>query len=319
MSEQLRRRFIKDQQLPIQMVSDEEFTYFMNLYDPLFGCWEKYKQFMYVVKSCGGEVGYFKMISEFTSAMISAITSTHSFAVLNAKGKVVDYTPIHTQEKVGIYHPNFCKKEMISIDIKSANFNALRSFDSDAVLGCSTYEELAKKFTEYEYVASNKQIRQVIFGKTCPEKLQKIQKSTLDMILDNILLEYPEFKISVVGSDELIVYEYGGYSIAEAYALVTACIPRYVDYIRSEIFSIEQVHSEKHYFARRIWDAAIVTDPETESVRVEHYGFKLPVFKSVPSLYFAQVFKSYFGLEITKEDLVFIHEGLVARFDKGIF
>ena len=319
MSEALRRHFIKDAHLPIQVVSDDEFTYFMNLYDPIYNCWEQYKLFMNTVRVCGGESGYFKAVSDFIGCMVDAITETESFALLCATQNVGEYEPLTKPQKSTVYQVGYANKQMISIDICCANFNALKSFDLSAVLGCETYEELAHRFTDHAYIATNKQIRQVVFGRTAPDKLQQIQKSLIYMINDNIMSEYPEFKTTMVGSDELVVYEYGDYSIAEVFAFIKTLIPPFIDYIRCEAFTLMQVHPERHYFAKLPMKLELIKNYENETLNVEFHGYGNPAFKSVPTLFFAQVYKKYFKLPVTADDLIFIHEGLVARFDKSIY
>lgn len=319
MSDNLRRHFIKDQRLPIQMVSDAEFTYAMNLYDSTHGCWAKYKDFMDTVRACGGESGYFSASSAFVHSMIDSITETESYMMLCATQNVTDYEAIHKPDTHSVYTQTYADKSLVSIDINSANFTALKSFDPTLVAGCETYEDFARRHTQYEYFVGNKQIRQAIFGKTAPDKLQRIQKTTMRMICDNILDAYPEFKITMVGSDELVVYEYGEYSIAEAYALVMALIPPFIDYLRCEAFMLKQIHPERSYFARIPFDFSIEKNFEDETTKVVFNGYKDPQFKAVPTLYFAQVYKNYYGMEITPDDLVFMHEGMVARFDKSIY
>jgi hypothetical protein len=41
--------------------------------------------------------------------------------------------------------------------------------------------------------------------------------------------------------------------------------------------------------------------------------------KKVPSIYFAQAYKKYRGLEINENDLLFFYEGNLAKFLKPLF
>ena len=100
------------------------------------------------------------------------------------------------------------------------------------------------------------------------------------------------------------------------------CVIRFypfIDYLRCEAFLLTQVHPERHYFVKLPMKLDVVQNYESETYRVDFNGYGDPVFKSIPSLYFAQVYKSYFKIPIAPEDLVFLHEGLVARFEKSIY
>ena len=311
----LRRKFIKDNGLPIQSSDPEHFKYFMALYDPVFGCIDKYKQFVDTVVSCGGESGYSNEVTSFVEQMVAALSSTEAYNTLSVMGKVSDYKPKSVVSTRDIYHADYANSVMISIDLKSANFNALKSFDDAAVLGAETYDELAYRFTNYEYIANNKQIRQVVFGKVLPTKQIQIQKATIQMMCDNILSEYPYFELSIMGSDEIIVTSYGDLLPIDAWLRARDCIIA-VDNAKCEIFTLRQVHPERHYFVRLPWNLRM-EDYIADTAVFDGYGH--PVFKSVPSLFFAQVYKAYFGIELCDTDLTFIHEGCPAKFMTSIY
>ena len=61
----LRRKFVKDQGLPISVIDGEMFAYFLGLYDPIYNCIAKYAEFCECVKLCGGEEGYSSHIFHF--------------------------------------------------------------------------------------------------------------------------------------------------------------------------------------------------------------------------------------------------------------
>lgn len=310
----LRRKFIKDNGLPIPSVEDEQFKYFMALYDPVFNCISKYKLFVDTVTACGGESGYSAQVVKFIECMVEAISSTESFRNLSKMGKNSDYVAQNVISSKDIYHADFADFTMISVDLRSANFHALQSFDESIVLGASSYEELAYMFTNYQYIAENKQLRQTVFGKCAPTKQVQIQKVHLQQLCDNILREYPYFELTLMGSDELIVTSYGDLSPIDAWLRVKDCIPS-TDHIKAEIFTLRQIHPDRHYFTKIPWILKGEEDSDIYSVD----GYLPPVFKSVPGIFFAQVYKKFFDMEIVEDDLVFVHEGIPAKFTKSIY
>lgn len=316
--ERLRRKFLKESPAPINLVMNPYFDHFMNLYNPIYGCIGEYSEFMETVKACGGEEGYQKHMYQFIDTMVSTLTSTESYKTMQGMKHVIEYEQSHAVQNGEIYHPKYKDIDLISIDLKSANFNALRSFDPNAVLGCETYDELVSQFTPYKYIQKNKQIRQVLFGKMNPSKLIQIMKAHLSMICDNILDQYPNFEIVVRGSDECVVVGFGDMTALEAYPLILGCIPRDT-YVRAEVFTLRHIHPERHYFVKEPLIVSVDKTLEDDSYSVTVEGRGLPVFKTIPQIFFAQAYKHYFGLPIEDNDLHFLHEGQVCRFVSRIY
>ena len=57
---------------------------------------------------------------------------------------------------IGIYRPQHHGRYFFSIDIKSANFNALKDHDSNLMLNCNTWEELVTRYSNYQYFVKGK-------------------------------------------------------------------------------------------------------------------------------------------------------------------
>jgi len=65
---------------------------------------------------------------------------------------------------------------MISVDLSTANFQAVRAACPDLVSSCDTYEEWIGRFTPEKVLRESKPIRQQIFGKCNPKAQQTIQR-----------------------------------------------------------------------------------------------------------------------------------------------
>ena len=316
------KKFVKDCGLPIHVFEPRAFEYFLKLYEPLFSSNTLYKQYCETVDRLGGEENYSNHTKALMECMITDISQTIGYQRLAIlKEPPVKYNVINQINKKNIYHSGFDGKTLISIDLKKANFNALKQYDSSIVLDSDTYEDLIYRYTSHEYITQSKQIRPVIFGNLLPSKQASIQKTMMHMIADNILTEYPYFELSMAGTDEIVVVGYDDLSPIEAYKRVMDCIPPYsLEFIKVEVFTLEQVHKEKPYFVKKPWVLGKSYDLDiSDDAIITMEGYDTPVFKNIPSMFFAQVFKNYFGMELRKEDLMFYYEGCLAHFDKGIY
>jgi hypothetical protein len=320
------RKFAKDYAIPINVFHPREvFDYFLDLYDPLYDCKKLFNVYCDAIADCGGEAAFTKHSRRVIDNIIDDIKSTESYSILGATKNPTDYEPMHQISKENIYHPDYDDKTLISIDLKKANYNSFRTYDESLVLDTESYEELVGRYTKYDYLIKSKVIRQVVFGNLLPKKQQSIQKTYMSQICDNIMTEYPYFKLALAGTDEVIVLEYGDNTPIEAYQRVLDCIPsiaKEANMITAEVFTLEKVHPEKSYFIKKPWDIEFSSIEDTlKGIPVEGklVGFKSPSFKNVPSLFFAQVYKNYFNLPVNDTDLLFVHEGCVAYFRDGIY
>ena len=315
------KKFVKDCGIPIHVFDSKVFEYFLKLYEPLFSSQTLYDQYCDTVAKLGGESEYSSHTRTMMDLIHADISGTEAYKELAKVKKPVDYIPTHAVPKQNIYHNGFNGKTLISIDLKKANFNSLKQYDPSIVLDCDTYEDLLSNYTAYPYITQSKQIRQVIFGNLMPSKQASIQKSMMQLLADNILNDYPYFELSMAGTDEIVVLSYGENSPIEAYKRVMDCIPRHaLEFIKAEIFTLEQVHTEKPYFVKKPWILDKTFDLDiTEDAIIKMAGYDTPVFKNVPVMFFAQVFKNYFGMELRDEDMMFYYEGCLAYFAKGIY
>lgn len=93
-------------------------------------------------------------------------------------------------------------KIYVSMDLKHANFQAFKEYDSGGELP-NTYEELLAKFNAPEIIIKSKYFRQVIFGNTNPKRLNLIERYIIERI-KNIM--EGNHNIAAVRSDELIFH-----------------------------------------------------------------------------------------------------------------
>lgn len=90
----------------------------------------------------------------------------------------------------------------ISIDIKSANFSTMKTFDEENELG-ESWEDLCLDLMIHPLLIKSKSFRQVVFGNLNPKRNGKIQLSKMNILAEE--LETKGFDIAYISNDEVIV------------------------------------------------------------------------------------------------------------------
>lgn len=296
----IKKRFVKDYNLPIKLFDDEMFAYYIDLYDKMHNTKHKYRLLEQSVMTCKGEEGFLKEFNSIKDEIISDISSKESYKKLSETKVPIEYKSKHLIQERNIYAPDFDGKHMISIDLKKANFNSMKYYDSDLVNGKETYEDFISDYTADPYMKESKQLRQVIFGNLLPTKQQSIQKAIMHMIRDYIL-DKMQVDLSIMGSDELIIHEGNNTpSFFDILCELCGIIPsKLFQIIKIEQFKLLHIHPAKPFYAK-------VTEDKTE-------------FKNVPNIYYPQVYKHFMNMPIEDKDLLFEYEGELATFVNPLY
>lgn len=198
----LKKRFLKDYSLPITITSEPYFSYFLEMYDPLYSSVSKYESFVKVLEKLGGEENFFKETTRITTSIIKDISDTVEFSDLNAL-TLVNKDCVPEKE---FYNLDNAYKNYISFDLKKANFQALKWVSDALVLNCKTYEDLLGKYTQEVYFAESKHIRQIIFGHLNPKRQRTIQKYLIqNILLPKLLVNHAVSLFKTASPDEIIM------------------------------------------------------------------------------------------------------------------
>jgi len=315
LTDQTRRRFVKDFSLQIPVLTDPYFEYYLELYDPLYSTEGYYKLLVDAVNHYGGEEQFFVAGADLRDRIISHVENKPRYQAFAkneddfiGKMKVRDLGV----RQEGIYHAGNADTLFISIDIKTANFQSLRYFDADFVDGCASYEDFVGRFTDHPaYFAKSKNLRQSIFGKLSPTRQQHINRWMLNHVLQSVIeAGIPEERLRLLGSDELIVVSSEKDFVSDWELTSTnhtgSLFRRYRDKVegafnlRVEPFWLRRIHPDHDFFVKE-WDGAT------------------PKFRNVPVFVLPQVIKYYFGKPVEEYDLMFMHEDKVARYLNPLF
>ena len=305
-SNSLKNRFLKDFGLPIQVVREPMFPYYVNLIDPHFDVKKKLTLLEEVVVKLGGEDRFFSESNRIKETLINTIQATPSYATLS-NDVLKAYETVNQVEQQDIYNMGNVNRTYISVDLKHANFNVFRMYDETLTLGFKSYEDLVGSITPFDYFKKAKYLRQVIFGNMLPKKQQRLQKWVIDKIISVLHKEVGIQLVDFVSaSSDEIVFAVAPDNIGQFVSMVgnklaeDATTKPYADWIKVEAFTLKSIGDKKFFVKENL-----------VSGKVE--------FKAVPSLYFMQVYKKYIGKELEPYDLYFVSDGYLAEFKETVF
>jgi len=305
LSNTLKKRFCKDFALPIGIFDDEYFYYFIDLYDEMFDTRNKLKMLIDCVTSLGGEDAFMQEFNRIKNDIIDDVSATEGYNTLSSTKDPYPYDAINQYPGQNIYVSQFDGKSFLSIDIVKANFFSMKKYDPTILDNANNWKEFLSKYSDHEYYHKSKQLRQVIFGNLLPKRQQALQKNVCNEIADTIKALYPTLDIAIVSTDEVIVLNHTRPEniINEVRDELNKVLGYTTDDLRVEAFGLEKVHPEKSYFVKH--------DLVNGNM----------VFKSVPQLFFAQVYKRqrYNFIKMNEADMSFMHEGMIATFNTPIY
>lgn len=203
----LNERFVKDfaVKMDVGVASSEYFKDRLSLWEAHRpGTIEKYNEFISYVQSNFKTVDDFYIArNNFSQTIISDQEDRQERFGL--KGNKLEEYQI-SQDNISsadIYKETNLSKTLISIDLKSASFQALKLFNSEIVRNAKDYPEYVSMLTDYKYF-DNKRIRSIVFGKTCNKQIYKIEKFITRKVVD-IVLQYEDISnIVCYNSDEVV-------------------------------------------------------------------------------------------------------------------
>lgn len=206
----LKKRFCKDFGLPIKMYENEDiFQSRLDLFENLFGSRTKWNMFIEnLVQNYNNEQDYLEQDNKLLDELIASIRDSEGYKKFNEEdfnkfslGKDFNYPDRD------IYKDNLVGQKFISIDLKKANFQALRHYDSSIFNGAFTWEDYIKKFTKDPIKPISKHFRQVIFGALNPKRTTTYEKYLMGHLLEKLINYFNLSKEQIISfnCDEIIL------------------------------------------------------------------------------------------------------------------
>jgi hypothetical protein len=306
---QLRGRFIEDFQLPVTTVEDPYFKDRIKLLEDEFGANTKYLILLETIKKEFKDnpqlfLEHRRIVKD---KILSKILNSEAYkAMLVDKSPLENYTPIvgsreiYTQEQDG--------GMFISYDMIKANFQALRYVDPSIVNDCETWEKFVSIFTDIDYIAHAKQVRQEVLGKLNGKRLSAIEKR----IANEFAKEYSQrlgtygFSVFSIKTDEIIFKFNGSEKEFESFKASDTEFKGFK-------FRVNKFKLHLRTFKRTFSDK-LINVYEKEDYLNAHRR----ILKCVPATYYPQVYKLLNGIEINASDRVFAYEHELCEFKTPI-
>lgn len=228
------RKIIKDFKLPFSYLNPSHFT---TMVDNMMQVAPEFNEAVdMIVIICVNipredQPSFCGYIGEVTDLMVKHILNNTGYRVFNLKDIDQFFPLVHQDIPTGdIYNHENAGRSFISIDLKNAAFQAMKTWDSlygaehGYLIGnhINTYKEFVEyivlksgAYTSHgdlidrvvvEYVSKCKSLRQVILGKTNPKRIMHIEKSIMQTIITMIRDSFGIMPVRF-NHDE-VVYEY---------------------------------------------------------------------------------------------------------------
>lgn len=168
-SEKLKERFCKDYNIPLKLFKEPYFTDRLQLYDNHYNTLDKWNTFTRELEKYKCEQDYFEEYNRVKDAAINDIKDSDGYKRFNEENMnkyTVKYKDLPGKD---IYKPSNVGKLFISIDMRKANFSALKFYDKSIFSNADTWEEFVGRYTENKHIVNSKYIRQVILGNCNPK------------------------------------------------------------------------------------------------------------------------------------------------------
>lgn len=294
-----KERFCKDCNIPLRLFQEPYFIDRLNLYDKFYGTLEKWDMFVDELKKYNCEQDYFEEYNRVKDIAILNIKNSEAYQRFNEED----------MNKYRVTHENLSNKDIfkstndgrtfISIDMRKANFSSLQHYDSAIFNGASTWEDFIGMYTDNRHIINSKYIRQVILGNCNPKRHITYEKYLMDGVLEFVTqFLLPIGRVVFFSNDEIVFdvtdcdfnYEYT--SNIQNILDEKSMIP-----LKVEFFTLHKIHNTDGYYK-------IIAKYNGEEIE----------FKCLDNYILPFVMRSFLGQDITENDKVFYHEGLLARF-----
>ena len=311
MSEQLRKYFVKDMSIPIQVLQDPYFYNYIQLLDPYFDTFQKMKLLEDAIEFYDSEEDFMVASARIRNYILNTIKALDAYKRFNTMD-MSSFRPISLVSNQNLYNPLNDGKLFVSIDLVKANFQSLEyavnGIWNELSEGIHSYTDLVTYFSSTDYFRKSKKIRQIIFGNLNPKRQQTIQRHIMsllkaDLIKDDVIKEND---IKMASSDELVWVEENerlGYSDI-APALEERAIEVANAKVRVTIFRLKRVGTDnfKFYVKEEINDNG-----------------EKKIIKGVNSAYMPEVVRFLNGESSLEVDRFYMNDGRLSKFVNPLF
>lgn len=304
LTKQLRSKFVKDYQLPIQVVQSPYFEQHLKLLEDSHGANTKYLILLETIrdKFDGNMQKFLEYRHSVEDQILSYILNSEAYKDFNSdKNGIVGETPVVGSPE--LYTKEQCNHFFVSYDMVKANFQALRFANPAIVRDCETYEQFIEKFTDIDYFKYAKQLRQSIFGKLNGKRTSAIEKLISNKFAKELASRFEgKMKLYSIKTDEIILKFTG---TEEEFNKLK---------VENEEFSGFKFRVNKFKLLSQDFKHATSDRLLTAYIKEDYLNGHRRTLHCVPDTYYPQVYKLLNGMEINDSDLVFYFDHELSRF-----
>lgn len=203
-STKLKERFCKDCNIPLRLYQEPYFMDRLKLYDKFYGTMDKWNIFTSELAKyhCGQD--YLEEYNHVKDQAIEYIKSSWAYKMFNAED-MNNFKVTHERLPAkDIFKSTNDGRTFISIDMKKANFSALKYYGETigySMFGnADTWEDFLCKFTSNDHILDSKYIRQVILGNCNLKRHITYEKWIMDQVSSSLENNF------IMGILELVVF-----------------------------------------------------------------------------------------------------------------
>jgi len=303
LSDKLKQRFCKDEKLNIQLFDNALFRQRLRLMNKL----EAYQQFEILIQERfhGDEEAYLEEYNRVKEDIIQYIKNSEAFQTLNS-ANMNAYASPYSFRQSDVYKEHNVGKKFISIDMRHANFSALVSFSMDFKEKFHEnfdWNSFMSKFTDIDHIKSSKYIRQVVFGNCNPKRQVAYEKYLMTQLLDELFKRdiVKESDVYSMCSDEIILS--ADNMSPESLKSIRTIVEQFVKApLKVEPFLLGRFENTEAYLKGHL-DETLSTVIKLEPKCVNPYDAPM-------------IYRKLRGEQKTPNDLLFMHEGRLARYEE---
>lgn len=249
-TEKIKERFCKDNNLNIKIFKEPYFTQRLYLYDKQFDTIKKWNIFLSEISDFKTEEEYFSYYNKTKESVMDFIKSNpiyDEFLNVNMQKYAVNTYNIPSNN---IFHQQNNGQTFISIDLKKGCYSALRFFNKALVDNTNSYEEFLGKFTDKKHILDSKYIRQVIFGNCKADRQTTIEKYMMSLIMEPLQKLGLNF-VSYCNDEIVIKYDEKAKEKFEDIKNIVYNVTKANDFdVHFEVFEIERVKKSDAYIKK---------------------------------------------------------------------
>lgn len=323
----LANRFISDYKLPIPKIfSIGQFAHYLHLCEKDYKTLTKYRDLINLIDERfeGDSNRFLKEYYDKREEIIQTILANPAFLEFNNMDMnrfAIKDTPKNITSK-NIYNCEDVNKIYLSIDLKKANFQALKYVNPEIVFNKDTYEDFIGTFTDLNYIKESKYTRQVIFGKCNPKRHITVEKYIINEIRKHIgekLFRNIDINLISFSNDE-IVYECS-VSIELFNEEMITYIKSVINDLKNEIKDFIGVDVSITMFNLKGYNLCNTINNKVCKIFFvkEDCLSDKKEFKCVPEPLFAIIYKLYNKQDVLSADRIVNYDGLRAELTEDFY